>query len=141
MKKHLTILFLFGYLAPQFSALADDYTQNEILTIDEPISELVNLEFSNGDDLVPKLGEFKVMSAILMSNLSGERWATVTIKNTAAHQRLLDREHIMAIFANGERRQPIQAEHKFSGNEEVTLIIGFGKSKFPILRVSVRNTP
>lgn len=127
------------FLAFLNNAQADRYSQNEILTIDGSIPETVNLEFSDEDNLVPKIGEFKVLSSILMSSPSGERWATVTIKNTSPHQRLLDREHIIAVFANGERRNPIHAGHKFSSKEETTMIINFGLSKFPILKINVRN--
>ena len=123
----------------QSSLNADGYSQGEALQIDESIPESVNLEFSDASDLEPKISEFEVLSSILMSNNAGERWATVTIKNLSSHRRLLDREHIIAIFANGEKRNPIQAKHKFSGKEEISMIINFGQSKFPILRVSVRN--
>lgn len=139
MNKNVWSIWLCFLLLPSLAVSAETYTRDEILTIDEPVSESLNLEFSDADELVAKMGEFKVLSTILMSNLSGERWATVTIKNVSSHQRLLDREHIIAIFADGEKRYPVQAEHKFSGNEEVTMIISFGKSKFPILGLSVRN--
>ena len=139
MKKSSKIIMLLVFLSFQASSYAESYSQDEILVVDESIPETVNLEFSDASDLLPKIGEFKVLSSILMSNLSGERWATVTIKNLSSFQRLLDREHIIAIFANGEKRSPVHAEHKFSGEEETTMIINFGKSKFPVLRVSVRN--
>ncbi len=139
MKTLSKIIMLFTLMVFQTLSYAENYSQDEVLTIDEPIPETVNLEFSDANDLAPKMGEFKVLSLILMSNLSGERWATVTIKNLSSHQRLLDKEHITGMFANGEKRNPIEAEHKFSGHEETTMTINFGKSKFPVLRVSVRN--
>lgn len=139
MKRLSKAILLFVFLVFQVSVHAESYPQNEILTVDELISDTVNLEFADSSDLEPKIGEFEVVSSILMSNLLGERWATVTIKNLTSFQRLLDREHIVAIFANGEKRNPIKAEHKFSGEEETTMIINFGESKFPILRVGVRN--
>lgn len=133
------IIMLLALLAFQSNVNAEIYSQDEILIIDKSIPGLINLEFSNASDLEPKIGVFKVLSSILMSNTTGERWATVTIKNQSSHQRLLDREHIIAIFANGEKRNPIQAKHKFSGAEETTIIFNYGKSKFPILRISIRN--
>lgn len=139
MKKLSIIILPLTLLAFQNPSYAEDYPQNEILTIDESIPDTVNLEFSNEDDFVPKISEFKILSSILMSNLSGERWAAVTIKNLSSHQRLFNKEHIIAIFANGDKRNPIQAKHKFSGQEKTTITINFGESKFPILRVSVRN--
>jgi len=133
------IIMLLAILAFQSNTNAELYFQDEILSIDRSISESISMEFSNASDLEPKIGEFEVLSSILMSNTVGERWATVTIKNQSSHQRLLDKEHIIAIFANGEKRNPIQAKHKMSGHEEMSIIINFGESKYPILRVSVRN--
>ena len=118
---------------------AESYSHDEALTVDEPISETVNLKFTDENMLMPKVSEFEVLSSILMSNISGMRWATVTIKNTSPHQRLLDNKHIIAIFADGEKRNPTQVNYIFSGQEEITMAINFGKSKFPILRVEVRN--
>jgi len=132
-------IMLLAILAFQSNTNAETYSQGETLTIDKPVAESINLEFSNASDLEPKIGKFEVLSSVLMSNTNGERWATVTLKNQSSHQRLLDREHIIAIFANGEKRNPIQAKHKISGDEETTIIINFGESKFPILRVSIRN--
>lgn len=133
------LIMLLALLAFHSNSNAEIYSQDEILTIDKSLPGSINLEFSNASNLEPKIGEFKVLSSILMSNTTGERWATVTMKNQSSNQRLLDREHIIAIFANGEKRNPIQAKYKFSGAEEITIIINFGKSKFPILRVSIRN--
>lgn len=130
---------VFFFIAFYSATYADPLFPGEVLTIDEPVPESVNLEFSGSDDLLPKLGEFQIVSSILMSNKNGERWATVTIKNTSSGQRLLDQEHIVAIFANGERRNPATLEQKFSSQEEVSTVINFGKSKFPIIRIMTRN--
>lgn len=133
------ILPLIILMALQTNSYAEVYTSNEILTIDEPIPKIIHLEFPDENKIKPKISEFQLTSSILMSSRTGKRWATVTIKNNSSHQRILDREHIVAIFANGEKRYPTQLKHQFSGNEEITIIINFGESKFPILRVRVRN--
>lgn len=129
----------FIFAAFNTASNAEGYSHDEILAVDEPIPETVNLEFSDTNQLRPKLSEFELLSSILMSNISGERWATVTIKNNSSHQRILDNEHITAIFADGKTRNPVQVNHKFSNQEELTMTINFGKSKFPILRINVRN--
>ena len=133
------ILSISILLVLQTNSYGEDYSSNEILTIDEPTPKIINLNFPNKNILEPKASEFQLTSSILMSSRTGERWATVTIRNKSSHHRLLDKEHIIAIFANGERRNPTQAKHQFTGNEEFTIIINFGKSKFPILKVSLRN--
>ena len=133
------ILSLAILLALQTNSYGEGYSSNETLTIDEPTPKIINLKFPNKNNIEPKISEFQLISSILMSSRTGERWATLTIKNNSSHQRLLDKEHIVAIFANGETRNPVQVKHQFTGNEEITIIINFGESKFPILRVSVRN--
>lgn len=133
------ILTLTILLVLQTNSYGAGYTSSEILTIDEPTPKIINLNFPNQNKIEPKISEFQLTSSILMSSRAGARWATLTIKNNSPHQRLLDKEHIVAILANGERRFPTQAKHQFTGNEEITIIINFGKSKFPILRVSLRN--
>ena len=133
------ILSLVILLVLQTNSYGGDYTSNEILTIDEPTPKIINLMFPDENNIEPKISEFQLTSSILMSSRTGERWATVTIKNNSSHQRLLDKEHIVATFANGETRNPTQAKLQLTGNEEITIIINFGESKFPILRLSVRN--
>jgi hypothetical protein len=121
------------------TANADDIPENEVLTIDDPIPGSLHLEFSDADDLQPKIGDFKILSSLYMSNQLGERWATLTILNQSSSQRLLDRHYIVALFADGEKRHPLNIEHTFYGKEQITMTISFGKSKYPILRTEVRN--
>ncbi|MEW8262424.1 MAG: hypothetical protein AB2736_08700 [Candidatus Thiodiazotropha taylori] len=122
-----------------FAIQAEEIPENEVLTFDDPIPGSLYLEFPDADDLLPKKGDFKVISSLFMSNQLGERWATLTILNQSSSQRLLDRHYIVALFADGEKRHPIDIEHTFYGKEQITLTINFGKSKFPILRTEVRN--
>ena len=138
MMNQKIILFL-SLVIIYSSTFAENKPENYTLTIDESIADNVQLNFSEDKILLPESGEFKIMSSILMSNPSGERWATITLKNLSTYQRLLDKEHIIAIFANGERRYPAQAKQKFDGKEEITMLISFGESKFPILRLIIRN--
>ena len=111
----------------------------EVLTVDEPVSDATKLEFSDDNKLDPKIGDFEIISSLIMSSSSGERWATVTIKNSTSHQRILDGDHIVAIFANGDRRNPVSLKQSFSELEEITLTLNFGKHKFPILRLLTRD--
>ncbi|MBV2092912.1 MAG: hypothetical protein KUF72_18685 [Candidatus Thiodiazotropha sp. (ex Ctena orbiculata)] len=130
-----SLLLLMLSLAVQ----SEEIPENEVLTFDDPIPGSLYLEFADADDLLPKIGDFKIISSLFMSNQLGERWATLTILNQSSSQRLLDRHYIVALFADGEKRNPIDIEHTFYGKEQITLTINFGKSKFPILRTEVRN--
>lgn len=47
--------------------------------------------------------------------------------------------YIIAILVNGERRNLTQIKQPFTGNEELSHNINFGKNKSPIFRVRVRN--
>jgi hypothetical protein len=135
----MAILLSLFLLTLSLTAYADEIPENEVLTIDDPIPGSLYIEFTDADDLQPKIGDFKIMSSLFMSNQLGERWATLTILNQSSSQRLFDRKYIVALFADGERRHPIDVEHTFYGKEQITMTINFGKSKYPILRIEVRN--
>ena len=136
MLHFILLVFLFSIS----SVMAKDLPVTfDALTLDEPIANGIDLEFVDDDEIEPKVSDFKIVSSLQMSNRVGERWVTITLENTSSQQRLLDKEHIVAVFANGKRRNPVGLEHKFSGKEKVTKIINFGISKFPVLKVYVRN--
>ncbi|MES9862281.1 MAG: hypothetical protein ABW157_09930 [Candidatus Thiodiazotropha sp. LLP2] len=135
----MTIVTLLLLLSITFTVHADEIPENEVLTIDEPIPGSMEIEFTDADDLQPKFGDFLISNSLLMSNQLGERWAVLTIQNRSSSQRLLDREHIVALFANGEKRYPKYAEYTFYGKEHKTMTINFGESKFPIVKVEMRN--
>jgi hypothetical protein len=135
----MNYLILLLLASISFTAQAGNLSEDEVLTVDEPIPGSVHLEFADTDDLVPKFSDFEIISSLYMSSESGERWAILTIRNRSASQRLFDNEHIVALFANGEKRYPTNTDHTFYGKEQITMTINFGKSKFPIIRVDVRN--
>lgn len=74
-----------------------------------------------------------------MSSLIGERWASVTLRNTASGNRKFDSSKLMALLANGERVHPHSYRYMFDGNQTLTLSINFGVSKFPLLEVYTRT--
>ncbi|MCG7988780.1 MAG: hypothetical protein JAZ20_04305 [Candidatus Thiodiazotropha weberae] len=135
----MPVIFSLFLLILSLGIHAEEIPENEVLTLDDPIPGSLYLEFTDADDLLPKIGDFKIISSLFMSNQLGERWATLTILNQSSSQRLLDRQYIVALFADGEKRHPINIEHTFYGKEQITLTINFGKSKFPVLRTEVRN--
>ncbi|MET0081321.1 MAG: hypothetical protein ABW119_22945 [Candidatus Thiodiazotropha lotti] len=135
----MPVIFSLILLMLSLGAQAEEIPENEVLTLDDPIPGSLHLDFTDADDLLPKIGDFKIISSLFMSNQLGERWATLTILNQSSSQRLLDQKYIVALFADGEKRHPIDIEHTFFGKEQITLTISFGKSKFPILRTEVRN--
>ena len=118
---------------------AETLNEQDILFIDKPVISHEDLFFPNQDDENPNKSDVKILSYFLLSSKSGERWATVTFENLSKGQRIFAKQNILAIFANGEKRPPINLKQKFSGNETITLNLNFGTSKFPILSLYTRN--
>lgn len=111
--------------------------EKEVLTVDSIISHNIELAFDNDKNEKPKLSEFELVNYIVMSNDLGERWAVVTVKNQASGNRILENDHLMALFANGKRANPAHLKVNFDANETKSLTISFGENKFPLLSISV----
>jgi hypothetical protein len=110
--------------------------EKEVLTVDRVITHNIELAFDNDKNEKPKLSEFELVNYIVMSNDLGERWAVVTVINQASGNRILENDHLMALFANGERATPAHLKVNFDANETKSLTISFGENKFPLLSIS-----
>ncbi|WP_042149198.1 MULTISPECIES: hypothetical protein [unclassified Pseudoalteromonas] len=130
-KAIFSVLFLF--------TCATFANEKEVLTVDRIISHNIELAFDNDTNEKPKLSEFQLVNYIVMSNDLGERWAVVTIKNQASGNRILENDHLMALFANGKRSNPAHLKINFDANETKSLTISFGENKFPLLSISVSS--
>ncbi|PAJ76372.1 hypothetical protein CJF42_00275 [Pseudoalteromonas sp. NBT06-2] len=108
----------------------------EVLTVDRVISNTVEFAFDNDKNEKPKQSDFELRNYIIMSNELGERWALLTVKNQATGNRILERTHLLALFANGERSNPTALKLNFTANEMKTVTVSFGENKFPILSIS-----
>ncbi len=130
------ILFASFLLVNNQSFAAED----EILSVDRSITRNLQLSFPNDDNIYPSKSDFEIINYVLMSSESGERWATITLKNSSSGNRSLEQQHIMALFANGERKSPKSFPLSFKGNEVQTFTVSFGESKFPVLAVYTSST-
>jgi hypothetical protein len=142
MIKNLTVLVMAGLLSmAAFHSAAKDKDEgpDEALTIDRTSVNPAELNFPNDDNTFPKISDFEVLNFVLMSTYNGERWATVTLRNKANGSRKLQRDHIMALFADGRRRAPANFNHRFEGKEVLSFTLSFGQSKFPVLSVYTRD--
>jgi hypothetical protein len=119
-----------------FSIYADEA---EILTVDRVIPSNIGLSFPNDNNTKPKLGDFKLIHYVVMSNDIGERWAVITLNNTSTGTRTLVSDHLIALFANGERTKPSEFRLSFGGEETQSITVSFGKNKFPILSIITRS--
>ena len=134
MKYIFFFLGLFSYFT-----YAAGLKEENILYIDKVHISDEQLFFLDQDDVLPDKSQIRILSYFLLSSKSGERWATVTFENLSSGQRILEKDDITAIFANGEKKPPINLKQKFSGNQKITLNLNFGVNKFPILSLYTRN--
>lgn len=109
--------------------------QETALTIDRAVTNSLQLSFPNDNNIKPKASDFNIVNYVLMSNEEGERWAVVTLHNTASGSRSFEQEHLMALFADGSRRSPLEYKLNFSGDEVQSMTLNFGENNFPILAI------
>lgn len=69
-----------------------------------------------------------------MSNLCGERWALITVKNTSQGATTLKGENIIAVMADGSRRKA-KIERRIEGKKTESFPVSFGISKIPIIKL------
>ncbi len=118
-----------------FTASADD----DILNVDRSVSKSIQLAFSNDNNITPKKSDFEVINYVLMSNENGERWSVITLTNLSHGERSINQEHLLALFADGSRSEPLVFTSNFKGKETQSLTLSFGENKFPILSIYSSN--
>ncbi len=106
-----------------------------MLTVERSVSSSITLSFSNDNNVKPKVGDFEIDNYVLMSNDIGERWGVITITNLSTGHRELDQEHLLALFADGSRHNPLTYKLNFKGKETQSITVSFGQYKFPILNI------
>lgn len=125
------LLILLATTLP-LTGLAND---DEVLNIDRSVSADLQLAFPNDENIVPNQSDFDVLNYVLMSNELGERFAVITLKNTASGNRGFEQKYLMALFADGTRKSPDAIKLNFRAKEIQSVTVAFGMSKFPILEV------
>ena len=121
------------------SSLGADMELDDVLTVEQASPLLLEYPFEKGRDINPDQSDFKIVHQILMSNKKGERWATVSLQNVSSGQRIFSVEQLLAVFANGDKREPGKIQLKLAGKETRTVTLYFGEHKFPILYVYTKN--
>ncbi len=93
--------------------------------------------FENDAKRYPKQSQFSIVHSVLMSSESGRRLAVVTIENKASGSRILQADHIMALFADGRRVHPQSFDEgiKLDDDEKRSLTLSFGENEYPILAI------
>lgn len=113
--------------------------QEEVLTVDRVISNNIELAFANDRGITAKPSDFKLINYVIMSNDIGERWAVLTLTNTSSGSRILEQNHLLGLFADGERKSPLALKYNFEGYETQTITVSFGENKFPILTINAET--
>ena len=116
-------------------SFSSNANETEVLTVDRVVSNNLELAFPNDKNIKPNSSDFELVNYVVMSNEVGERWAVVTLSNTSTGSRSLDQGHLMALFANGDRKSPQGVKDSFEGKETKSITVSFGESKFPILSI------
>lgn len=139
-KKIALFTLLFTAIFTIFSTVnAEEPKTPTGLKVERGIANPEQFNFANDDNIQPDKSDFEIVNYVLLSNEEGERWVTLTLKNTSSGNRIFDNEQIMALFANGKRHSPLSKSIRFEGKETQTFAIYFGKSHFPILELYTRN--
>jgi hypothetical protein len=123
---------------PKVILAGDDAKKDKILYFDEVPTGMNNLHFDDDKDIVPLKNDFELISFAPMSNDAGDRWALITVRNSASGSRKLIKKYMVATFANGKRTYAKALDIMIDGGELYSEAIEFGKSKFPIIKVEMR---
>lgn len=136
MKKPL----LLAALAFTFSVHAhEDAKEDTALFFDKPIVKTMEFHFEIEKDLYPEQSPFKILDFAFLSNEMGERSALVNLTNTAPAPRSLSPNQIYGLFADGTYRRPTNLSNRIDGGETNSVLIAFGISKTPLVKLIVRN--
>lgn len=66
-------------------------------------------------------------------------WAVLTLTNTSSGNRTLEQNNIIATFADGDKKSPLEFSLNFTGKETQSITVSFGESKFPILSINTNS--
>ncbi len=117
----------------------DKPAYSDALFFDKPVVKDMAIHFEIEEDLYPTRGSFKIQDFAFLSNELGERWALVIVRNTAPDPRTISENQIIALFADGTHRKPINLKKRIEGSETETFMIPFGKSKMPLVKLLTRE--
>lgn len=118
------------------------HANNEVLSVDRGSLQGMEFMFENDAKITPKASDFTIKNAVMMSSEGGTRVAVVTIRNDASGSRILQAEHVMALFADGTRLSPTSVVDnlKLEDGEQRSITLSFGSNSFPILAVYTSNS-
>ncbi|MCF6204797.1 MAG: hypothetical protein L3J59_14205 [Methylococcaceae bacterium] len=126
-----SILFYIIFSSP--IVFSSEVNIQNVFSVDRPFPKKNLFPFYSRDEKEPRISEFELVNQFFLSNANGERQAVVTLYNPALSLRTLLSEHIIAVFANGEKKFPKAVKVNILAKETVTYTLDFGIHQFPIL--------
>ena len=100
---------------------------------------MVESLFENDERITPDRSEFEVLEFAPMSSRSGERWALVTVKNHATGARRITANHLLGLFASGQRSKPDSLNINIEGGGLLSFSVSFGYQRFPLVKIYARR--
>lgn len=113
--------------------------QNNVINIERVVTQDLLIAFPNDKNIRAQSSDFEIKNYVMMSNDQGERWAVLTLANESTGARTLEQYHLLATFADGERRNPYEFKLNFQGRETQSVTVNFGENKFPILTIQTEQ--
>lgn len=136
-KAFLTLIQIFVFF---FAANAnEDSEEDSAFFFDKPIAQSMEFRFDIEEDLYPDQSSFKIKDFAFLSNEKGERAALINLTNTAVAPRSLSPNQIYGFFADGTYRRPSNSSGRVDGGKTNSVLLSFGVSKTPLVKLIVRN--
>ena len=113
--------------------------QNNVINVERVVTQDLLVAFPNDKNTRAQSSDFEINNYVMMSNDHGDRWAVLTLTNQSTGTRTLEQYHILATFADGERRSPNEFKLNFQGGETQSITVTFGEYQFPILTINTES--
>jgi len=117
----------------------EEEEESTALFFDKPSAKTMEFRFEIEEVLYPEKSPFKIQDFAFLSNKAGERSALVNLTNTAPAPRSLSPNQIYGLFADGTYRKPTNLSNRIDGGKTTSVLISFGISKTPLIKLIVRN--
>ncbi len=132
------ISFFFAFLLSHSNA-QENTEPNKALFFDKPVAKEMAIQFEIEEDLYPTRSSFEIVDFAFLSNEAGERWALAVVLNNVREPRTFSENQLIGFFASGEYRGPLNLSTRIEGGKSETIMIPFGKSKMPLVKLMTRG--
>jgi len=133
------ILFLSTFILAVASRGHEESEPSEALFFDKPVAKEMAIRFEIEEDLYPTRSSFEILDFAFLSNEAGERWTLAIVYNNVREPRTFTENQLIGFFASGEHRGPLKLATRIEGGKSETIMIPFGKSKMPLVKLMTRG--